>query len=120
MRKSTRVAVFLLILSSSATAFEASGVAEDWGVEPEAGMSDQIEDLEAAMAKINPSNLGDTLFGLYTSVTKVVQIVFNFILYGPIMFINLGVPAWLSTLIFAPQYIFVGTDIAYSLFGRDV
>lgn len=120
MRKSTRVAIFLLILSSSATAFEASGVAEDWGVEPETGMSDQIAELEAAMAQINPSNLGSTLFGMYTSVTKVIQIVFNFVLYGPIMFMNLGVPGWLVSLVFAPQYLFVGADIAYTLTGRDV
>jgi len=120
MRKSTRIAVFLLLLNASAAAVGQSGVADDWGVDPNPGMDEAIEDLEQAMDNIDPSNLGETLFGLYTSITSSVKIVFNFVFYGPVMFNNLGVPAWATGVIFAPQYLFVGTDIAYVLSGRDV
>lgn len=120
MRKSTRVAVFLILINFSAAAVDGSGVADDWGVDPNPGMDEAIEDLENAMGNIDPSNLGTTLFGLYTSVTSSIKIIFNFLFYGPIMFQNLGVPTWATSVIFAPQYIFVGTDIAYVLTGRDV
>jgi hypothetical protein len=120
MRKSTRVAVFLLLLNASATAVVQSGVANDWGVDPNPGMDEAIQDLEEAMGNIDPTNFGDTLFGLYTSVTSAVEVIFNFVFYGPIMFQNLGVPDWATGVFFAPQYLFVGTDIVFVLSGRDV
>lgn len=119
MHISTRVVIFLVVLNSAAGAFDASGVANDWGVQPNPGMNEEIEELNNAMSNINPSSgIGGTLFALYTSVTSTFEIVLNFIFYGPIMFQNLGVPGWLTGLVFAPQYILAGTGIVYALTGR--
>lgn len=121
MHIATRIVVFLVIVNSSAAAIDASGVAEDWGVNPNPGMDNAVSDLNQELGNIDPSSgLGDTLFAMYTSVTKTFQILFNFIFYGPIMFQNLGVPSWLTGLVFAPQYIISGTAIGYSLFGRRI
>lgn len=120
MRKTTRITMMLLFINLSAAAIDGSGLAADWGVDPNPGMDQAVEDLQTAMGNIDPSNLGSTLFGLYTSVTSSLEIVFNFIIYGPVMFNNLGVPGWATAVLFAPAYLFAGTDIAYLLTGRDV
>lgn len=121
MHIATRVAVFLLILNSSAVALDKSGVAEDWGVDPNLGVEEDIKDLNKKLGSISPARgLGSTLFTMYTSVTKTFQIVFNFVFAGPTMLGNLGAPDWLTALVFAPQYVIAGSGIAYSLFGRRV
>lgn len=121
MHIATRITLFLVIVNASAGAVDASGVADDWGVNPNPGMDSAVSDLNDALGDIDPSSgLGDTLFAMYTSITKTAEVVFNFIFYGPVMFQNLGVPTWLTSLAFAPMYLIAGTGIMYSLFGRRV
>lgn len=119
MHISTRIVIFLIVVNSAAGALDASGVAESWGVEPHPGLDQEIKELDEAMGNISPSSgIGSTLFALYTSVTSTFKIVFNFIFYGPTMFGNLGVPDWLTGLVFGPMYLIAGTGIGYALTGR--
>lgn len=120
MRYSTRVLIFLVFLNAGATAFSASGVAADWGIEPDPGGDASIESANQTASGFEPSGgFGETLFGLYASITGTFQDVIGVATAGPSMIGNLGVPGWVTTFVFAPLYLLVAFDLVYLLTIRE-
>jgi hypothetical protein len=119
MRFSTRIVIFLLFLNAGAGLMVQSGVAADWGVDPNPGGDAELEKANATAAEIDPSGgLGDTLFGLYNSIAGTFQTVLETATAGPTMLNNLGVPGYLTAFLFAPLYLIVGIDVVYLLTQR--
>lgn len=120
MRYSTRVLIFLIFLNAAATAFSASGVAADWGIEPDPGGDAQLANVEENASSFQPSGgFAATLYGLYASVTGVFQNVIGVATAGPTMIGNLGVPGWVTAFAFAPLYLLVAIDLVYLLTIRE-
>lgn len=119
MRYSTRILVFLVILSAAANVLIASGVAADWGIEPNPGGDEELKEAKDTASDFKPSGgFGDTLFGLFTSVTDTFSNVIGVATAGPAMIANLGVPGWLTTFVFSSLTLLVAFDLVYLLTGR--
>lgn len=119
MRITTLVLVFLVFLNGSAGVFVQSGAAADWGVAPNPGGDQAIEEANSTSQDLQSSGgFGDTLFGLFVSVANWFSNLIGAIFAAPSMFVNLGMPAYLATFIFGPLYILATADIAYILTGR--
>lgn len=109
-----------LILNASAAAFVGSGVAADWGVEPDVGGGEAVNATkDNATQGFEPSQgSGSTLFTLFGTAagggTQVLAIIFAF----PTMIDNLGVPDFLVTFIFAPLQVIWWGAIVYLFAGR--
>lgn len=119
-RAATQIAIFLLLLTAASNAVVVSGVGDALGVQPTTGSGDQIERTQDAAGSLEPSQgSSETLFSLFTSGGSVFSGIYKIIFAAPLMFINLGVPAWLTTFVFAPMAIVVTADLFYILSGRD-
>lgn len=113
--------VFYLFLDAASVMFEASGVAEDMGIQAETGVTTKLTRAVEAIETIQPGGgLGETLFALYVSVTNSLQAFFAGVFAGPVMLHNLGAPTWVLAFLFAPASVYVGIDIIYALTGRDM
>lgn len=113
------VAILLMFLNAGPNLLLASGVAADMGFDPSVSGGDAIDDANENVRNVEASGgFGDTLFGLYTTVTGPVRAVMSIVTGGPIMLISAGVPGWLVDFIFVPQYLIVGGTIIYVLAGR--
>lgn len=122
MRKSISIVIFLVLMNSTAGFLAASGVAADLGISPQPGGGQQVDNVNSELENVNPGGgAGATLFGLFTSAATILKDVFVMVTVGgPLMLANLGVPAFVIGLVFAPMYIIVGADLIYVYTGRDV
>lgn len=113
------VTVLLMFLNAAPGVLVASGTAADLGITPSVSGDQAIGDANENVRNVEASGgFGDTLFGLYTTVTGPIRAVMGVVLGGPIMLISAGVPGWLVDFIFVPQYLIVGGTIIYVLAGR--
>ena len=111
--------ILLMFLNAGPAMLIASGTAADFGISPSVTGDSPISDANDNLQSIEPSGgFGDTLFGLYNSVTGPVRAVLGIVTAGPVMLISAGVPGWLVDFIFVPQYLIVGATIIYVLAGR--
>lgn len=118
-RPSVNIAVLLILVNSGAAFFLATGVAGDWGVAPEVGGDEEINQVQDTAGSLESnSGTGDTLLGLYDAVTGAFSSLVQIVFAGPTMLQNLGVPSAVTAFFFAPMYLIVGADIIYVLSGR--
>lgn len=112
--------IILFFLNAGPAALQASGVAQDMGIDPSVSGDDAIGEANEAMQNETAAQggFGGTLFGLFTAVTQPVTTVMDVITAGPNMLISAGVPTWLVAFVFAPQYLIVGGTVIYVLAGR--
>lgn len=119
MRYSTRLVVFLFFLNAAAGLLVASGWAGDAGIQPQPGGDTAIEQANSSAAAVQASGgLGQTLYGLFISVSGTFRSIIGAVTAGPVMLANLGVPGWLVGFVFAPMYLFIGIDMMFMLTGR--
>jgi hypothetical protein len=113
------LAIILLFMNAAPNLMVASGVTDDWGVTPAVGGDAQVGQANSAMQNIEPTGgFASTLFQLYSSVTGPVRAVMGLVVGGPIILASIGIPSWVITFVFAPQYLIVGGTIIYVLAGR--
>lgn len=119
-RASTQIVIVLVLMTAASNAIMASGVGAALGVAPTTGAQGEIDDVQDSADSIQPSQgPTETLFSLYNSVTGVFNNIYGVIFAAPLMLINIGVPTWLTTFLFAPAVVIVAADIAHLLTGRD-
>lgn len=113
------VAVFLLFINGAAGVLTASGTAADLGVTPSVSGDTEISQSNDAMGKIKAGGgFGQTLYGLYNSVTGPTKAAVGLVFGGPIILASIGIPSWLLNFVFLPQYFVVGGTIIYTLTQR--
>lgn len=119
MRISMKIAIVLVFLNSAAELMRSTGIAEAMGTDPEPGASAKLQSALEAARGIKPGGgFGETLFRLFISVTRSFEAIFEFVLAGPSMLINIGIPEPLVFFLFAPAALIIGRDVAYLLIGR--
>lgn len=119
-RPSTQIAIFLVLLTAASNLILFSGVGAALGVAPSTGTPGQVEQVQEDADQLEPSQgQQDTLFGIFTSGTSALTDIYQVIFAAPLMFVNLGVPNWLTTFVFAPMAIVVLADVYHLLSGRD-
>lgn len=120
-RASVTVVIFLVCLNASAGAIAASGVGESLGIDYSVGANEDLDETEESAEGLSPDTSGDGDFSLISAaldVFGVAQSVFSLATAGPQMLANIGVPAWLTGVLFAPMYLLVFADLAYIVSGR--
>lgn len=119
-RASTQIVIFLVLMTAASNAIMASGVGAALGVAPTTGAQSEIDQVQSDADEIEPAQgSSDTLFSLYNSVTGVFASIYGVIFAAPLMLVNVGMPTWLVTFIFAPAVVIVAADVAHLLTGRD-
>lgn len=117
-RATTQIVIGLMLLTAASNAIMFSGVGAALDIAPSTGAEDRVEQTQDDASGFEPSQgNSDTLFSLYTSVTTVITSIYQIVFAAPLMFINLGVPTWLTGFIFTPLVVIVVTDIATWVFG---
>lgn len=112
-------AIIFMLLSAVPNLVVASGLAEDWGVDPALSGSGDVSEANDALADVQPTGgFASTLFQLYSSVTGPVRVVMDLLIGGEMLFISMGIPNWVTTFVFLPKYLIAGGTIIYVLAGR--
>lgn len=108
----------LIAINAAAGLFQASGLAGAMGVEPVTGADDTLEDARDLSEQISSigglTDLGGAIFQLVDILADVFQVLYT----GPLMLVNIGVPTWLVTAVFAPLWAIIFRDMAYFLTSR--
>jgi len=119
-RASTQIVIFLVLMTAASNAIMASGVGAALGVAPTTGAQSEIDQVQSDADEIEPAQgSSDTLFSLYNSVTGVFASIYGVIFAAPLMLVNIGMPTWLVTFLFAPAVVIVAADVAHMLTGRN-
>lgn len=120
MRISIKLVIILMLMNGFAGALVDSGVAEDWGVEPQPGGASEIDNtVDNASELQTGGGLGSTLFGMFATIGKTFSTIFNLVFYGPEMLVNLGVPSWMAGMFEGVIAVVVAGDVAYYFTGRQ-
>lgn len=121
-RKTTAILVFLILLNSSATVMEASGLNEAMGIDPNPGAGQAMDAVieNAKQGFESNAGLGQTLYSLFAAGMSTVGLFFEGITAAPTMFQNLGAPNWLTAVIFGPMYLISTLELIYVGTGRRV
>lgn len=119
-RASMQIVIFLLLMTAASNAIVVSGVGDALGIAPTTGEQAAVTDAQAQADSFSPTQgSSETLFGLFTAGGSVFSSIFQVALAAPLMFINLGVPTWLVTFIFAPMTVIVFADLFGIIAGRS-
>lgn len=121
-RVTSTILVVLILMNSSVTIMEGSGLASDLGVELAPGVKDTMDDIvENAKQGFSVSGgLGETLFSLFAAGLGVMRLVVETTFVAPQMFLNLGFPSWFVVPVFAPAYVIGLLELVYAATGRDL
>lgn len=113
------ILLFLLMVNGASVAFEQSGMAEDFGID--VSISDQgLNDRFKTETENYDPNTGSASFmaGLITDASSVALGLLRFALAAPIIFEQLGIPAWINQFFFGPMYAVILFDGIYLTIGR--
>lgn len=120
MRISTNIVLWMVLSSAFIGGFEAAGVWEDWGVQVDAGISDQIEETRDAFRTVTTGSLGaDTLIGVFLTVLETLRLGFALVTALPTFLGNIGVPGFVTTILDATIFIVIGRDVLSAYAGRQ-
>jgi hypothetical protein len=115
-----KISVVLVFLNAAAELMRSSGIAEAMGADPEPGAAAKMQAALEAARNIEPGGgFGATLFQLFIAVARSFEAIFEFVLAGPSMLINIGIPEPLVLFLFLPVPLLIGRDVAYLLTGRS-
>lgn len=121
-RVTSTILVILILMNSSVTIMEGSGLADDLGVELAPGVGETMDDIvENAKDGFSVSGgLGNTLFSMFAAGIGVMRLIVETTFAAPQMFLNLGFPSWFIVPIFAPVYVISLLELTYAATGRDL
>jgi hypothetical protein len=118
-RASIFIAIVLVSLNASAAVVTASGVGEDMGIDPAVGGDQAIADVQQLSQSLDPNTgIIESFVGMSIFAFDALGNVFSLLFVGPEMVMNLGVPVWAATFVFAPLYLIVFADGIYVIAGR--
>lgn len=120
-RLSTTLVIMLIMLNAAAGFVTVTGIADDFGIQPNVGGDDRINQVNDQSKQVT-ANQGavDTLIGVFDTAASYGSNVFTILFYGPTMLKNAGVPdSWMDFLSAAIAVI-VAKDVLYALSGRDL
>lgn len=110
---------------AAVTILTASGMFEAWDVTVGFGLERDITQVQAHAAAVSTGgtqpgggSLG-TLIGMFLGVGAIFIKFIPFVISSPIMFVNLGVPAWLVMPITSVMYVITAFDVMHMWTGRQ-
>lgn len=118
MRRSFKIVVFYLFLTSGANLLAAAGITKAMGVEAPVGVSGTRGEVEQASKQLAGADTGDSLFGLVTGVADTFGTITKAAFALPDLLGAIGIPGPLVGFLFAPLVVVVAYDAAHLLTGR--
>lgn len=122
MRRPPEIMLFIILVVSMAGAMNASGLSQDFGVQPETGIEDEVNDTQEVLQDRDYEanrEKGEVNFigSVFASVDKVVG-AFVLVYELKAMMINVGLPGWLATFLASPIFLILGIFMLYMISGR--
>lgn len=106
------IVLFLLFFNGGAVMLEESAAADYLGVNPAVGDNEQLDKAKQEAQKYGTgTGGGQTLFGLWNSLSNVLQTVVDSIFPAATMMRNVGVPNYIVTYFFTGISIVPGIDV---------
>lgn len=97
MKLTTSVMFFLVLMSATTGFADAAGIWEDWGVEVDLGVQDEVDNTQDAFSNIDPTNLGaSTLISIFLVALNTVKTGFAIVTSLPEMLQIIGVPSFIA------------------------
>lgn len=121
MRFSTHIVLFIVISSGLISAADTAGMWDDWGIEPETGVSEQIDRTVDSFEQITVGGIGgQTLINMFVFGAQLLQSGFKIVTALPTFLESVGVPQFIAQIPTAALIILVGRDVLSVLIGRVI
>lgn len=121
MRFSTHVVLFMVIASSLIGAADTAGMWDDWGIEVDTGVGDQVDTTVEQFEEIKVGGLGgQTLINMFVFGAELLNTAFELVTALPDFLDNIGVPTFIAQIPNLVLVILVGRDLLGVLMGRVV
>jgi len=120
MRLSTNIMLFIIVLNLVPGVMGAAGVWNDWGVQVETGVEDDVQRVQDRFEETQGGAFGgETLIGAILLVKDVLQTGYSLLWALPTLMSNLGVP-FIGVFINGLVPVLIGIDLLSVISGRDV
>lgn len=108
-----KITIMMFVLNASVNFLAAAGSGEVWGVEMQTGVGETAQAVDQAARDIGSGPLGvvDAVAGLTIAAVNIAVSLLEMVFAAPTMFLNLGVPGYIVTFLFAPLYVVVAIDL---------
>lgn len=115
------ITIFVVLSNAAAGFLIAAGAPQVYGIEPEPGVDQEVERANESASSIE-DNLGivESLVGLTITVVNTITDIFSALFAAPTLLLNLGVPRFIVTFVFAPLYIAAGIDVLGIIKGMNI
>lgn len=121
MRISTIVVLYIILMSVFTGMFDTAGVWDDWGVEIDTGVDEQVNETQKTFKQVQTGGLGaQTLIGMFLTVYNTLKTAYTLVTAAPTVLQSVGVPTFLTLPIKAVMFIIVGRDILGAWTGREI
>lgn len=115
---SVYIVLFLLFFNGAAVLLNASGTADYLGVEPDTGDTNKLDAAREESKSFGVSRgIGDTLFGLWITLSTVIETIVGAVFPGANMLMNAGVPSYIVSYGMAGLAVVPGIDLVKFLRG---
>lgn len=108
-----KISLIMFALNASVSFLAAAGSEAVWGIKMETGIGDTIEAVNQATQSVGsgPVGLIEAAAGAVIAAMTLLSNILVIVFAAPTLFLNLGIPSFIVTFIFAPLYLVVGYDI---------
>lgn len=117
-----KITIIMFMANAAANFLKAAGAQEVWGVTAEPGVGQEVQRANESAAEIGsgPVGLIDALGGATVAAVDALAGLFSIIFAAPTLLLNVGVPTFIVTFVFAPLYLIVAIDVIAILRGFDL
>lgn len=117
-----RTLTILIIMANAATGFlVAAGVVDVYGIEPESGVDQEVNETNENAKEIeDDQSVIESVVGTAITAVNSLQNLLAVPFAAPILALNLGVPSFIVSFVFAPLYIAAAIDVLSVIRGIEI
>ena len=116
-----KITIIMMVANAAGAFLIAAGAPAVWGMSPETGIEGTTDAVNESASEITTERGGSgDLFGIVSGAISTARQIAQLPFAAPLLLLNLGVPEFIVSFIFAPLYVVVSLDMISLMRGGTI